>query len=111
MEIISNNKSEQIAAITVKGFGRDENGLTNYVWATKKQLGRLLEAQFDDIERNFVFQLGDYGIRPCDIITFKIMSLDKAKDLPAFRGYVLEALEKEKRGKLGPSQFSNFLDK
>lgn len=111
MEIINNNNSEQIVAITVKGSGKDENGLTNYVWATKKQLSRLLEAQFDDIERNFVFQLGDYGVRPCDILTFKIISLDKAKELPAFRGYVLDALEKEKRGKLGSSQFSNLLNK
>lgn len=109
MEIINNNNSEQIAAITVKGSGKDENGLTNYVWATKKQLSRLLEAQFDDIERNFVFQLGDYGIRPCDILTFKIMSLDKAKELPAFRGYVLEALEQEKQGKLESSNFSKLL--
>ena len=111
MEILNKSQSEEIAAITVKGFGKDENGLVNYVWATKKQLSRLLEAQFDEVERNFVFKIGDFGIRPCDILTFKMVSIDRAKELPAFRGYILEALEKEKQEKLAPSNFSKLLNK
>lgn len=111
MEILNKNHNEEIAAITVKGFGKDENGLMNYVWATKKQLSRLLEAQFDEVERNFVFKLGDFGIRPCDILTFKMINVDKAKELPAFRGYVLDALKKEKQGKLESSNFAKLLNK
>ena len=95
MQVLSEDRGSEIAAITIRGLGKDDNGLQQYVWATKKQLERLLESQFDEVERNFVFQIGDRGIRPCDILAFKIVSLDTARDWPVFKPYVLRALETE----------------
>lgn len=95
MEVLTPQRGREVAAIVVKGLGKDEFGLQQYVWATKKQLARLLEAQFDEVERNFVFKLGDRGIRPCDLISFKIVELKTAREWPAFKPYVVGALNDE----------------
>lgn len=95
MQVLSDQNRREIVAISVKGLGLDSNGLQQYVWATRTQLGRLLEAQFDEKERNYVFQLGDRGIRPCDIVSFKIVDVNVARQWPSFRKYALTALERE----------------
>lgn len=89
-------EDEVVAAITIKGLDPDEHGLPQYVWATKKQAKKLLAAQYDEQQRTFVFMLGDRGIRPCDIIGLKMVRVKEALPWPAFRGYVLDALEDEK---------------
>ena len=95
MQTVNPPHGIEVAAIITKNLGKNEFGLQNYLWATKKQLQRLLEAQFDEVARTYVFQIGDQGVRPCDIETFKIVNLDTAREWPAFRPYVLRALEAE----------------
>ena len=84
-----------VAAIVVKGLGTDENGLQQYLWATKTQVERLLELQFDEQKNHYVYMLGDNSIRPCDILSVKFVKVKTALDWPAFRGYVLKELEAE----------------
>lgn len=87
--------TQKVAAITIKGLGYDDNGLNQYIWATQTQLKRLLECQFDEERRNFVFMIGDRGVKPSDVITFKIVDVATAEKWPSFRKYVLNELEKE----------------
>lgn len=89
-------EDEVVAAITIKGMNPDEHGLPQYVWATKKQAERLLAAQFDEKQRTFVFMLGDRGFRPCDVLGIKMVKIKEARRYPAFRRYVLDALQNEK---------------
>lgn len=84
-----------IAAIMVKNLGVDENGFQQYLWATKKQAQRLLEAQFDEERNHFVYMLGDESIRPCDMLRVRFVKVKEAKEWVAFRKYVLIALEQE----------------
>lgn len=84
-----------VAAITVKNLGADEHGLQQYLWATKQQAMRLLEAQFDEEQNHFVYMLGNESIRPCDIVAVKFVKVKEARQWPAFKGYVLDALKAE----------------
>ena len=94
----------KVAAITTRNTLVDSNNFKQYLWATEKQARSLLKLQFDDDKKQKVYLLGDRGIRPCDIIDIRFMDLEKAKELPAFRSYVVKALaEEEKRGKLDTS--------
>lgn len=81
-----------IAAIIIKGLGVDEFGLQQYVWATKKQAEKLLEAQYDEERNKFVFILGDEGIRPCDIVRIKFVKVKEAVKWPALKRYVIDEL-------------------
>ena len=90
----------KVMAITIKGLGKDDFGLPQYLWATKEQFNALMDAQYDDEKRNQLFTLGDRTFRLSDILQAKEMDLDYAKGLPAFRGYVLEALKKEEQNKI-----------
>lgn len=90
-----------IASIIVKNLGLDENGLQKYLWATKEQAERLLEAQFDETDKYLLFMLGNESVRPCDILQVRFRKVKEVKDLPAFRNYVLKELEaEEKQNKL-----------
>jgi len=95
-------EGETVAAIIVKGLGVDEHGLQKYLWATKSQAEQLLEAQFDSNKRYALFMLGNDSIRPCDIVRVQFKKVREVKEWPAFRGYVLDELEKEQgRGRIG----------
>ena len=90
-----------VASIIVKNLGVDENGLQQYLWATKKQAERLLEAQFDENEKYMLFMLGNDSVRPCDVLEVRFRKVKDVKDLPAFRNYVLKELEvEEEKNKL-----------
>lgn len=86
-----------VASIIVKNLGVDENGLQQYLWATKKQAERLLEAQFDETEKYMLFMLGDASVRPCDVLQVRFRKVKDVKDLPAFRNYVIKELENEEK--------------
>lgn len=99
-------EEEKVAAIVTKDIGVDANGLQQYIWATQRQAERLLEMQFDEEMRHFVYMIGDESLRPCDILKVKIMKLEYAKKLPAFNSYVIKELEREaekEKEKLGPA--------
>lgn len=107
MEVINHEESPEVVALTIKGLGKDNNGLQKYIWVTKSQLERLLESQYDAEERYFVFNIGGVGVRPCDIITFKTVKLKEAREWPSFRKYILPELEKEKKKLGGGSKYIN----
>ena len=85
----------KVVAITTSNLGKDENGFQKYIWATEDELNRLLDAQFDEERRTFVYRIGDSSIRPCDIVSFKFVKIKEAKDWPSFRNYVVAKLGKE----------------
>lgn len=84
-----------VAAITVKNLGKDEHGLQQYLWATKKQVMRLLDLQFDEERNHFVYMLGNTSVRPCDILAVKFVKIKEARKWPAFERYVIDALKYE----------------
>ena len=100
MKILNEKHGKEIVALTVKGLYQDANGFQQYVWVTKKQLERLLEAQFHEKEREYIFRIGDRGIRPCDMLSFKIVELKEAVWWPSFRRYILDELKAEEKPKL-----------
>lgn len=86
-----------VAAITVKNLGKDEHGLQQYLWATKKQAKRLLNLQFDEEKSHFVYMLGNNSVRPCDILAVKFVKIKEARVWPAFERYVIDELESENK--------------
>lgn len=86
-----------IAAITIKNDELDSNGIHKYKWATKKQAERLLEAQFDEKQNQFLFMLGDESVRPCDIANIKFVKLKEVKEWPSFRKYIIKEIEAEEK--------------
>ena len=90
-----NYEDRKVVAITTSKLGKDANGFQQYIWATEDELNRLLDAQFDEERRSFVYRIGDYSIRPCDIICFKFVRIKEAKEWPSFRNYVVAKLGKE----------------
>lgn len=82
----------KIVALTTKQTQRDENGFMRYIWATEDEMRKLLDAQFDEERRNYVYMLGDKSVRPCDIIEVKVVKIKEAKNWPAFNKTVYEKL-------------------
>ena len=97
----------KVVAITTSNLGKDENGFQKYIWATEDELNKLLDAQFDEERRSFVYRIGDSSIRPCDIVSFKFVKIKEAKDWPAFRSYVILSLEKEEEKKMLENKDNN----
>ena len=95
-----NYDDRKVVAITTSKLGKDVNGFQQYIWATEDELNKLLDAQFDEERRTFVYRIGDSSIRPCDIVGFKYVKIKEAKDWPAFRRYIYNSLEKEDEKKL-----------
>lgn len=86
----------KIVAIVLKGMGKDTNGFQQYVWATEKQMHQIMQAQSDDEMRDHLFELGGHYFKVRDIERAETKDLEYAKDLPAFRRYVLDAIQQEK---------------
>lgn len=87
---------EKIVKIVLKWMGKDENGLQQYVWATKKQADDIMNSQFDDKQNQKLFMIGGESFRASDVARMSEVRVGEAKGWPAFRPYVLEALKAER---------------
>lgn len=85
----------KIVAIVLKGMGKDANGFQQYVWATEKQMHQIMQAQTDDEMRDHLFELGGHYFKVRDIERAETKNLEQAQYFPAFRRYVLDAIERE----------------
>lgn len=69
-------------AITLKNMNKDENGLIQYVWATKSQLDKIIELRNNsDLKYNFI-KIGDFIFSAMDI------SHIEEKNTKYFGGYI-----------------------
>lgn len=84
----------KIVAIKIRGEELDGNGFQKYIWATKKQVNKIMGSQYTD-DRDLLFQLGDHYIRARDIVMMKEMELSYAKELPCFENYIVKQIERE----------------
>lgn len=89
--------NDKIYAIKIKGLGTDANSINQYEWATPSQFEALMSAYDDPVRSTRPFRLGDCVFRLSDFISGKAMRVSYARELPSFKPYVLEALEREKK--------------
>lgn len=91
----------KVWAITVEGMETMECGVKNYLWATETQFQDIMEMLQDETKRNNWITIGDKPIQLKRIKDFKRVELDYAKDLPSFKNYLIERIEKEKQLGIG----------
>ena len=74
-----------VYAITLKNRGKDENGLTNYVWASKNQIDILVKMRNNPDERYNFVKINTHISSPMDIAYIDEKDSDKCGlPLPAY---------------------------
>ena len=91
------NGNPIVVRATIKGLGKDENGIQQYVWLTQQQADELSERQYDTELCRRLVKYGDRRFKPIDVESMEDLPLteEMIKYSANFRGYVLEALMEE----------------
>ena len=82
-----------VHAVAIRGLGPDSNGVNQYEWLTDKEFKIVMSAITNG--QTYV-TIGGSIIQTRDILRTKQMKLSKARELPSFKSYVLEALKAER---------------